>query len=58
MCDRFIELLNDMQDKGVIYPKNEDEVSCNVGNNVIADYLADNIFTNKYVDEKYLVIKK
>ena len=42
MRDRLIELLNDMQDKGYISAKNEDEISCHVSNKNIADYLLKN----------------
>ena len=39
MRDRLIKLLDDVQDKGFIHSKNEDEVSCYVSNSIIADYL-------------------
>ena len=39
MRDRLIELLNDMQVKGYVSAKNEDEISCHVSNKNIADYL-------------------
>ena len=42
MRDRLIELLNDMQDKGYVSAKNEDEISCHVSNKNIADYLLEN----------------
>ncbi len=42
MRDRLIELLNDMQDKGYVSAKNENEISCHVSNKNIADYLLEN----------------
>ena len=42
MRDRLIELINDMQEKGINYAKNEDEISCHVSNKNIADYLLEN----------------
>ena len=39
MRDRLIELINDMQEKGYISAKSEDEISCHVSNKNIADYL-------------------
>ena len=42
MRDRLIELINDMQDKGFVSAKGEDEISCHVSNKSIADYLLKN----------------
>lgn len=35
--ERLIELLNDMQDKGYVQARNEDEISCHVSNEKLAD---------------------
>ena len=42
MRDRLIELINDMQDKGFVSAKGEDEISCHVSNKNIADHLLAN----------------
>ena len=42
MRDRLIELINDMQDKGDVGAKNENEISCHVSNKNTADYLLEN----------------
>jgi hypothetical protein len=42
MRDRLIELLTDVQDKGFVRAKNENEISCHVSNKNIADYLLEN----------------
>lgn len=42
MRDRLIELINDMQEKGINYAKNEDKISCHVSNKNVADYLLEN----------------
>lgn len=40
--ERLIELLNDMQDKGYVQARDEDEISCHVSNKNIAQYLLEN----------------
>lgn len=35
--ERLIELLNDMQDKGYVQARDEDEISCHVSNEKLAD---------------------
>ena len=61
MKERLIELLNDMQDKGYVQAKNEDEISCHVSNKNIAQYLLENgviVPPCKVGDKVYLLLEK
>ena len=58
MRDRLIELINDMQDKGFVSAKGEDEISCHVSNKNIADYLLENGVIVPPCDTVWFIVDK